>query len=179
VPAAAILVLCAPVVIQAFNVDTWRTYYLHNTEQLQEEHKKAAEWAANFLEKDARIACLDVGILGFYSERYIIDLGGLIDPSVNPWLEKGRVGPYLVEQKATHYFAMVRHDSERITGVKNEKDYGRLYRLGLMERFHYPYYRRPVFLHSLGINIYKILPPENINNRQGTDRQNKRQTEER
>ncbi|MFO8058827.1 MAG: hypothetical protein R6V10_16190 [bacterium] len=154
----AILFLLAPVIIEGMGIQRWRTYYARNTDQLQKEHKAAAEWANVFLEKDARIACLDVGILGFYSERYVIDLGGLIDPAVIPWLEKDRTGPYLMEKNATHYFAMVRHDSERITGVK--KDYGRLYRLGLMDRFHYPFYPRPVFLHSLGINAYKILPPE-------------------
>ncbi len=159
--AAGVLFMMAPVVIEAWGAGSWQGYYTRNTDQIEHEHKKAAKWARGLLEEDARIACLDVGVLGFYSDRYVIDLGGLIDPAVLPWLENGRTGPYLVQKRATHYFAMVRHDSERITGVK--KDHGRLYRLGLMERFHYRAYNQPVFLHSLGINVYKILPPKEDN----------------
>jgi hypothetical protein len=125
---------------------------------LQEEHRAAAEWARDNLPPEARIACLDIGILGYYSKRSVADLGGLIDPSIIPDLEHRRVGPYLVKKRATHYFALTRHDSERITGVK--KDENVLYRLRLLQRFDAPPYSEPppVFLHSLGIEVYEILP---------------------
>ncbi len=63
------------------------------------------------------VGSLDIGMLGFYSDRYVIGLGGLIDPAILPHLEQTRVGPYMVEKGATHYFHMIRHDSDIITGV--------------------------------------------------------------
>jgi hypothetical protein len=35
---------------------------------------------------DARVALTEVGTFGFYSERYVVDLDGLVDPSALAWL---------------------------------------------------------------------------------------------
>lgn len=42
------------------------------------EYKKIAVWMQNNSEKNARIACFEIGIIGFYSERYTIDIMGLV-----------------------------------------------------------------------------------------------------
>lgn len=153
VVAAVFIVACF--VVELSHLRPWQQLYARNVDQLQREHRAAANWARLTLPEDARIAGLDIGILGYYSDRYVIDLGGLIDPGIIPDLEDHRTGPYLVRKGATHYFAMVRHPSERISGVKADHD--RLYRLEYLRRFDYPAYPRPVFIHSLGIEIHGIV----------------------
>jgi hypothetical protein len=155
--AAALLLFMIPLGIELGNAKNWRLLYLRHTDHLQKVHRAAAEWARDSLPAEARIAALDIGVLGFYSGRYVIDQGGLVDTGILPHLDKHRTGPYLVEKGATHYFALVRYDSDAtITGVK--ADAGRLYGLQLIKRFNYPSFPQPVFLHSLGIEIFEIIP---------------------
>ena len=154
--AVPLLLLLAPLALEGSSIPAWRALYRRGVDQLQHEHLAAARWARDRLPAGARIACFDIGILGYYSGREVVDLGGLTDPGVLPYLAVQRTGPYLLKKGATHYFAMVRHDSERLTGVK--ADDGRLYHLQWLQSFQYPSYPTPVLLHSLGIEVYKINP---------------------
>lgn len=150
-----LLFIVAPPVVELAQIRSWRQLYVRNVDQLQREHREAANWAGLTLPEDARIACLDIGMLGYYSGRYVIDLGGLINPEILPRLRDHRTGPYLVEKRASHYFAVIRPDSERITGVKVDLDH--LYSFRFVRVFDYPPYSQPIITHSLGIEIYEIV----------------------
>lgn len=152
----AMILPAAALLMEMGGIGEWRTLYSRQVDQLQKEHRASAEWARAELPPNARIAALDIGLLGFYSNRYVIDLGGLIDPAIRKDLRAHRTGSYLVKRGATHYFHLVRHDSEKITGVK--KDDGVLYRLRLLESFNYPSFPEPVFLHSFGIEACEVMP---------------------
>lgn len=148
------LILAAPLALEARKAPLWKAYYQRNVEHLQKVHKAAALWVKENTPADARPACLDVGLLAFYSDRYVIDLGGLTDPAILPYLDAHRTGPYLLEKQATHHLELIRHHSEVITGVN--KDRGRLYRLTLLEHFEHPFFAEPAFLHSFGILIHEV-----------------------
>ncbi len=138
----------------AIEAGSWHSQYMNNIVQLKTAHQAAALWTRDNLPEGSRLACFDIGSLKFYSDRYVIDLGGLIDPSIHPYLEEKRVGPYMAGNHATHYIDLVKHDSDRLTGVK--KDDGGLYRLKEIRRFVARPYKQPVFLHSFGMVIYEI-----------------------
>jgi len=137
-----------------FSVESWRKIFSDNVHHLGQSHQAAALWAKTHLPKDARIAGFDIGSLKFFSGRYVIDLGGLTDPAVWPYLHDRRVGPYLVKERATYYFALDRPPEEGITGVR--RDDGKLYRLQELARFDAPDYPTPVLLHSRGVIVYKL-----------------------
>lgn len=63
-----------------------------------------AEWIKANSPEDARIATGQIGIIGYYSDRYIIDLGALLDPSVLGSAEREGLPAYdyLREHGATH-----------------------------------------------------------------------------
>ena len=149
--------MLAPIGLECARLPTWRGLYLAHSQQLHDEHRAAAEWIRDNLPPDARVACLDIGILRFYSGRYVIDLGGLTDPAIVPMLTRGQTGPYLVDRRATHYLEMIRHDSERIVGVR--ADDGKLYTLVPIHSFQYPPYPAPLLLHSLGMILYEVKLP--------------------
>lgn len=151
-----LLALLPPAILGAPRVSDWRQLHLRHAAQIHDEHRAAALYIRDHLPGDARVACLDIGALGYFSGRYVIDLGGLIDPAILPLLEKRSTGPFLIERRATHYLEMVRHDSERILGVR--ADDGHLYDLIPIRSFNYPPYSAPLLLHSLGMNLYEVQP---------------------
>ena len=62
-----------------------------------------AQWIQENTEKDALIAAHDIGALGYYSNREIIDLAGLITPEVIPFIrDENRLGEYITAEKADY-----------------------------------------------------------------------------
>ncbi len=147
----AALIIIGALAMELLFLGAWRQKYFRNADQLKKEHRAAAEWARVFTGEGESIACLDIGCLGYYSRRRIIDLGGLTDPTIIPYLDKRRTGPYLLAKKTDYYFEMTRHGSEWLTGVM--ADNGKLYNLSLVNQFDYP---PPFTIHSLTIKAYKI-----------------------
>jgi hypothetical protein len=46
------------------------------------------QWFARETPARTSIAALDIGALGYYAERKVVDLGGLVTPQVLPWLQQ-------------------------------------------------------------------------------------------
>jgi len=46
------------------------------------------QWFAEETPSETVIAARDIGALGYYSERKVVDLGGLVTPEVHPWLKE-------------------------------------------------------------------------------------------
>jgi len=150
----ALILIIAPMVGEFRRAGEWQALYRTNIAHLAAVHKAAAVWSDEALPGDARIATLDIGIMGFFSGRYIIDMGGLVDPEAISYLEKKRAGKYMAKMDADYYFEMVRPPSDTITGVS--KDEGMLYTLEEMRRFDFPEYANPVLLHSRGLVAHKV-----------------------
>ena len=60
--------------------------YADNIHHITTVHECAGKWVAQNLPEEARVAAFDIGVFGYYADRYIIDLGGLLKPGerVNP-----------------------------------------------------------------------------------------------
>ncbi len=54
-------------------------------------YKTAGEWLAANTPATASVGMVEIGIVGFYSKRYIVDVCGLVTPSVGPHLAAGDV----------------------------------------------------------------------------------------
>lgn len=65
---------------------------------IESEMVDTAVWIENNTNQDTRIAAHDIGAMGYYSNRYILDLAGLINPEVIPFIrQQERLGEYLEE----------------------------------------------------------------------------------
>lgn len=58
--------------------------YANDVAIIETEMVDSAKWIASNTEDDALIAAHDIGALGYFSGRQIVDLAGLIDPNVIP-----------------------------------------------------------------------------------------------
>jgi hypothetical protein len=63
-----------------------------------------AKWMNKNTDSTAVIAVHDIGAMGFYSDRKLIDLAGLINPEVIPFIQdETRIYAYLEENKADYF----------------------------------------------------------------------------
>jgi hypothetical protein len=63
----------------------------------------SALWINTNTNKDAKIAAHDIGALGYFGEREIIDLAGLVSPQVIPFIrDEGRLATFLDSQKVDY-----------------------------------------------------------------------------
>jgi arabinofuranosyltransferase len=60
--------------------------YAYRIQLFNTVHMKAAQWINENTPQDAVIATHDIGIIGYYTQRQIVDLAGLISPEIVPIL---------------------------------------------------------------------------------------------
>ncbi len=69
---------------------------------------------------DARIALEPIGEIGFYADRYIVDMGGLISASVHPWIVNG------YQDTARIWDCLVAESADYLVTYANDSFLGRL-----------------------------------------------------
>lgn len=87
-------------VIAAANTIYWNGVYDANLEHMQRVRIAAAHFVRdNFA--DERCAAMDIGAIRYFSQRPIVDMGGLVDPNVGRWFLEGASDRYLVQHGVT------------------------------------------------------------------------------
>jgi len=77
--------------------------YRRDVSFIQAEMVDVARWIAQNTESDALVAAHDIGALGYFGQRNILDLAGLITPEVIPFLrDQDLIEAYLNEKKADY-----------------------------------------------------------------------------
>ena len=70
---------------------------------IETEMVHTARWIEENTHENALIAAHDIGALGYFAERNILDLAGLITPDVIPFIRnEGKLAEYLNEEKADY-----------------------------------------------------------------------------
>lgn len=70
---------------------------------IESEMVATALWTAENTEPDALIAAHDIGALGYFSDRKLVDLAGLVSPEVIPFIrDEERLAAYLDVQQADY-----------------------------------------------------------------------------
>jgi hypothetical protein len=77
--------------------------YVRDVAYIESEMVETAKWLNKNLPDDAIIASHDIGALGYFSDRELIDMAGLITPEVIPFIrDERRLSKYLDEQGADY-----------------------------------------------------------------------------
>jgi hypothetical protein len=88
--------------IASANTVYWNRVYDANLEHMQNVRIDATHYVINNLPPEDYCAAFDVGVMRFYSQRPIVDLGGLIDPALGEvYRTDGRIDRYLSERGVT------------------------------------------------------------------------------
>ena len=88
-------------IIALANTVYWNQVYDANLEHMLKVRIPAAEYIRKQIPESETCAAFDVGALRYYSQRPLVDLGGLIDPNLIQWFTEGRFDQYLIENKVT------------------------------------------------------------------------------
>ena len=78
-------VVIAGVVLAVFWILGGRAYAM-DVGVIETEMVEAANWIADNTEEYALVAAHDIGALGFFADRKLIDLAGLVSPEVIPYI---------------------------------------------------------------------------------------------
>jgi hypothetical protein len=83
------------------NTVYWNKVYDANLEHMRNVRIAGANFVRKNTSLSERCAAFDIGAVRYYSERSIIDLGGLIDPGLSKRYLDGDIDRYLVEKGVT------------------------------------------------------------------------------
>ncbi len=77
--------------------------FAYRVKLLTETHLRAANWINANTPPDAIVATHDIGIIGYFTQRQIVDLAGLVTPEVVPIMKnQTELAGYVHEKHATH-----------------------------------------------------------------------------
>ncbi|UCH78154.1 MAG: hypothetical protein JSU81_10595 [Candidatus Coatesbacteria bacterium] len=114
----------------------WRNMYSDNIHHITTVHEAAGKWVNENLAEEARVAAFDIGIFGYYADRYIVDLGGLLDRESYTYLRERTMSQYL-KKKNAHYLAMMDADTHDIRPLPDRlglyQDEGTVFRLEFLK----------------------------------------------
>ncbi len=109
--ALSVIAFGAIIILTAFNYKTASSTYAEECKYINDRQVTAALWLKDNTKPDDVIATHDVGAIGFYSERKIVDIAGLITPELITKINTRDYGDYLVKflkEKNVSYLAVLR-----------------------------------------------------------------------
>ena len=151
------LFMTAMLAITVINLSFWKEVYRGNIEQIEKVYMKAAAWFKENTSPADRVACFDIGIMKYISNREIIDLGGLVNPEVYPYLVVHNCGEYIRHKKA-HYILYSRFpDCDLFTGIyRSEYGERKMLKQKQVASYSINYYNTPTITHSFELDIFRV-----------------------
>ncbi len=93
--------------------------YARDVALIETEMVEASRWIADHTEPGALVAAHDIGALGFFADRPVIDLAGLADPEVIPFLRQESDLAAWLDQRGARYLMTFPSWYPQLTGCAN------------------------------------------------------------
>jgi hypothetical protein len=88
-------------IIALANTVYWNRVYDSNIDHMLNVRIAAGNYIREQIPTNETCAAFDVGALRYYSQRPLVDLGGLVDPDLMEWYQSGRFDQYLTENNVS------------------------------------------------------------------------------
>ncbi|HEX2908279.1 MAG TPA: hypothetical protein VHO69_15515, partial [Phototrophicaceae bacterium] len=80
--------------------------YSRDVQIIDEEMVRAAQWIADQLPPEERLVVHDIGAVGYFAPRFILDLAGLVSPEIVPFIhDKDRLWDWMQQHDARYLMA--------------------------------------------------------------------------
>jgi hypothetical protein len=108
--------------------------YLVNVRSLESQHMVVARWLRTNTPPDAAIATQDIGVLGYFADRRLIDMAGLTDPAVVPIMHQpAQMAAYIRQQGGeyvvvfpSYYQQLIEEQKLKLVFVSDKYDFHEL-----------------------------------------------------
>ncbi len=92
---------CGALLVVFWGFGAWT--YARDVAVINTEMVRTAKWVEQNLPSDALVAAHDIGALGYFGRHDLVDLAGLINPEVIPFLrDENRIAAYLTEMRVDY-----------------------------------------------------------------------------
>lgn len=124
----------------------WQVNYTQQVEHINRIHVRLGKWIAQNVPPGAVVAAFDIGAVAYFGQHELVDLGGLTDEAILPYLYAHQAVPYLYEHGAT-YLAMIGEPGDYWWAQLGlvPPALGETLTLNAIERFEVSPYARPPF----------------------------------
>jgi branched-subunit amino acid transport protein len=136
----------------------WQEVYARNINHISEAYVPMAKWINQNTTLNARIASFDIGIMRYVGDRYTIDLGGLSDPEIHPYLKKKECGEFVRQRKADYIMYPRNPEIDVMTGI-NLAEYSGPMLLKQLPIVHFKAsgYEAPAIVHTYRLDLNRII----------------------
>ncbi|MEW6365861.1 MAG: hypothetical protein AB1714_14625 [Acidobacteriota bacterium] len=135
----------------------WRDVYAHDIKHMDDVYVRMGDWIERNTPDDARIAAFDIGVLRYVGNRYTIDLGGLVDANVVPYLARRECGEYVRQRRADYILYSRNLEVDYFTGLYLAEYEGRrLLKQAPVVHFDTSQYSAPTLTHSFRLDLTRI-----------------------
>jgi hypothetical protein len=145
-------------VLLVYMIPYWQRVIRHNRNLIEDTLVRVADWVRTNTSPDARIAAFDIGVVGYLGDRYIIDLGGLVDPKAHDCLARRECAEYARQNKATYFLYSREPDADECVGIHKAVHFG--YPMLLKEtpvvEYGYADYGAPTLTHSRRVELDRV-----------------------
>lgn len=97
-PVAMKLSVGITLVLGTISLNTWRIVTSDSIRHINNTHAEAAEWIRKNAPSNKPVAAFDIGKIGYATQQGFIDLGGLTDPAVLPYMMDHQAPIYLHQE---------------------------------------------------------------------------------
>lgn len=160
-PVIAMAGLC--LVLSTGVLPYWRSVCILSASHVNDVYVRMAEWVRRNTGTDARVAAFDIGVLRYLADRYVVDLGGLVDPEAHPCLARKECGEYVRLKGADHIVYPRNPELDYFTGLYLAEYQGpMLLKQAPLAHFETAQYDAPVLLQAFRLDVNRItgwFPP--------------------
>ena len=136
---------------------TWGNIYLNNTQHVKDVYIRMAAAISENTPEGSKIAAFDIGVIGFLTDRQIIDLGGVTSLDAHTCLKVRRCGEFLRQSGADYVMYSRNPDVDIYNSVYLAEYQGpQLLKQKPLAHFSIKQYEAPTLTHSHRLDLYQI-----------------------
>ena len=136
---------------------TWGNIYVNNTQHIKDVYIPMSAAISKNTPEGSKIAAFDIGVIGYLTDRHIIDLGGVTSLDAHACLKVRRCGEFLRKSKADYVVYSRNPDVDIYNSVYLAEYQGpQLLKQKPIAHFSSKQYEAPTLTHSHRLDLYQI-----------------------
>ena len=136
----------------------WGQLYMNNTQHIRDVYIPMSDAISKYTPDGSRVAAFDIGVIGYLTNRHIIDLGGVTSMDAHTCLKARRCGDFLRKSQADYVVYSRNPDVDIYNSLYLAEYEGpKLLKQKPLVHFSAAQYKAPTLTHSHRLDLYQIV----------------------